>query len=214
MNRADFQPCCCCGKGVAHTGVPLFWRVRIERMGIERGAVQQQHGLEQFFGGGHGAVALADVFAGGPLARPLQDSATEVLVCETCAVSSGLPLAAMAEEGQRHADTVAHHRRAAAAQQAGHALVQVVAGVAFFALALGWLGPRLDQDAPTYSSFGYTPHLPAGEAHRLEVQARAHCDARSRPNGSYIRLADGGIVCTDKRGRPDRATRLAQEARP
>ena len=88
MHRKDLQPCAICNKGVMHTGLPLFWRVRIERMGVDMQAAQRQHGMEQFFGGsGPGAVALADVFNdGAPIAKPL-DEAKTVLVCETCALA-------------------------------------------------------------------------------------------------------------------------------
>ena len=48
MKRTDFKPCANCGKGVAHTGLPLFWVVEIQRFGIDAQAVQRQHGMEQF----------------------------------------------------------------------------------------------------------------------------------------------------------------------
>lgn len=88
MHRKDFKACAICHKGMMHTGLPLFWRVRIERMGVDMTAAQRQHGMEQFFGGSApGAVALADVFSdGAPIATPL-DEAKTVLVCETCAMS-------------------------------------------------------------------------------------------------------------------------------
>ena len=99
MKRQDFKPCALCGKGVAHTGMPLFWRVHIERMGIDSKAAQRHHGIEQFFGGSTpGAVALADVFSdGAPLAKPLTE--VQVLVCEQCATEQSRPLAVLAESG-------------------------------------------------------------------------------------------------------------------
>ena len=51
MHRKDFKPCAICHKGVMHTGLPLFWRVHIERIGVDMQAAQRQQGLEQFFGG-------------------------------------------------------------------------------------------------------------------------------------------------------------------
>ncbi|WP_372826507.1 hypothetical protein [Polaromonas sp.] len=78
--------------------------------------------------------------------------------------------------------------------------VQTLAGVAFIALALGWLGPQLDRER-TYGSYGYTPEA-AGEVAQTEAIARTRCARHEFDNTSYIATADGGIVCTDKRGRP------------
>ena len=97
MKRTDFKPCANCGKGVAHTGLPLFWVVEIQRFGIDAQAVQRQHGMEQFFGGSSpGAVALADVFNdGAPLATPINDKVT-LLLCEACALGH-MPIAVLSE---------------------------------------------------------------------------------------------------------------------
>lgn len=93
MHRKDFKPCAICHKGVMHTGLPLFWRVHIERMGVDMRAAQRQYGMEQFFGG---AVALADVFSdSAPIGKPM-DEAKSVLVCETCAMAD-MPVAVLAE---------------------------------------------------------------------------------------------------------------------
>lgn len=83
MNRTDFKPCAKCGKGVMHTGLPLFYRVRIERMGIDLNAVRTQHGLELMLG----SPAIADVFSPhNAIANPIPDSLVEVLICETCSM--------------------------------------------------------------------------------------------------------------------------------
>lgn len=93
MQRKDFKPCAICRKGVMHTGLPLFWRVHIERMGVDMKAAQRQHGMEQFFGG---AVAIADVFNdGASIGKPMDEGKT-VLVCETCAMVD-MPVAVLAE---------------------------------------------------------------------------------------------------------------------
>lgn len=87
MKAGDFRPCALCKKGVAHGGVPLFYRVTIESMGIDGQAAQQAHGMEQFFGGGTkpGQIAIARAFCdpdiGVPLGKP-----TVALVCQTCAL--------------------------------------------------------------------------------------------------------------------------------
>lgn len=80
MKARDFKPCAYCGKGVMHTGLPLFYRVRIERMGIDVHEVQRAHGMEQFMGG---HLALARVFHDPDIATPLHD-VVEAFVCEEC----------------------------------------------------------------------------------------------------------------------------------
>ena len=81
MRAADLTSCALCGKGVLHTGVPLFWRVAIQRMAVDRQAVQQAAGMETFFGG---HVALARVFADPEIAAPFGEGRA-ILVCEECA---------------------------------------------------------------------------------------------------------------------------------
>jgi len=85
--------CVLCKKGIGHTGLPLFWRVRIERYGLEVGALQRQSGLETFFGG---HVALAQVMgADEEMAKKM--SSKEITLCETCAMSQ-VVIAALAME--------------------------------------------------------------------------------------------------------------------
>ena len=82
MKQTDFQPCAICQKGVMHTGLPLFYKVRFVPMGIDTGAVQRQHGMELLLGGN---AALA--YHMGPqetMASPVVDEQT-VLLCHTCA---------------------------------------------------------------------------------------------------------------------------------
>lgn len=82
MKQTDFAPCALCGKGMAHTGLPLFYRVTIERMGIDGRAVQRQAGLEMMLGG-HAAIAHVM----GPdddMGIPIGD-ADKGLICATCA---------------------------------------------------------------------------------------------------------------------------------
>ncbi len=86
MKAGDFRPCALCGKGVMHTGLPLFYRVTIQRMGVDAGEVQRSHGMEQFFGG---AVALARAFHDPDIARPITEQQT-VLICESCSTEAHL----------------------------------------------------------------------------------------------------------------------------
>lgn len=74
--------CDLCGKGVMHTRLPFFYRLRIERFGIKMDAVQRQHGLELVTG--HAAIA-AVLGPNEEAAVPVMD-VLEVTVCEACAM--------------------------------------------------------------------------------------------------------------------------------
>lgn len=116
MKRAELLKharCSLCNKPIGHTGLPLFWRVTIERFGVDLAAVRQHDGLGQFLG----SQALAAVM--GPdedLAKPVMDSAIAT-VCETCAVTGTLPVAAVAQCAQIDARVAA---AAAPAGEPGH----------------------------------------------------------------------------------------------
>lgn|SRR5574340_349506 len=96
LKASEIKKCSKCRKGVMHTGMPLFWRVKIERFGIDMQAVQRLHGLESFFGGGRTGAVMAGVM--GPdedLARPVMD-AKALILCEDCAMKT-LGVAELAE---------------------------------------------------------------------------------------------------------------------
>jgi hypothetical protein len=84
VKSADLKPCAICGKGVMHSGVPIFYRVKLEAMGIDAGAVRQVHGLETMLGN----VVLARVMGPDPdIAKRLDPSEPRpVLVCQPCAL--------------------------------------------------------------------------------------------------------------------------------
>jgi hypothetical protein len=82
--------CDLCRKKVGETGLPLFWRVTVERFGIDLAAVRRQDGLAQFMGN----TVLAAVM--GPdedMAKPLMDPKV-LTVCERCAMEKLGPLVA------------------------------------------------------------------------------------------------------------------------
>ena len=85
--------CGICHDKVMSTGLPLFWRVTIDRFGIDTRAMQRQQGLSMMMG----SPALA-MFMGPneDMAKPVMDTAV-VSVCENCATGSDLPIAAIAE---------------------------------------------------------------------------------------------------------------------
>ena len=91
MKAEDFKPCALCGKGMMHTGVPLFYRVTVEHLGIKMREVERAAGMEQFMG----HVALARVFHDPEIAEAIGKPVT-VLVCQSCAMEPHL-LARLAE---------------------------------------------------------------------------------------------------------------------
>ena len=98
MKATDFKPCAICGKGVMHAGVPLFYRVKLESMGIDVNAVQRHAGLELMLGGGHAGAALANVMGpGDDLAKPIVEGET-VLICQPCAMEPH-PLMVLSDRG-------------------------------------------------------------------------------------------------------------------
>lgn len=88
MKAEDLKPCAICGKGMMHAGTPLFYRVRIEAMGVDIRAVQQHAGMEMMMGGGVAGVKLARVLGPNPdIAKPIDpEPAKPVLVCQPCAL--------------------------------------------------------------------------------------------------------------------------------
>lgn len=85
--------CSLCRKAIGHTGLPLFWRVKIERFGIDMAAAQRQQGLGMMIGGPLAMVMGPDE----DLAHLIHE--TTLTVCEACALERDLPVAALAECG-------------------------------------------------------------------------------------------------------------------
>lgn len=89
----ECSTCGICGNKIGKSGMPMFWRVRIERLGLKLDAIQRQTGLAMMLGG-HGGIAAAM----GPdeeMTVPLGDPVT-LTVCETCC-TQGTCVAALAE---------------------------------------------------------------------------------------------------------------------
>lgn len=84
MNEKELREastCAACGKPIGHAGLPMFWRVRFQRFGVDLNAVRRQDGLATFLGNATLAAALSPER---DLASPI-DAPIEVTVCETCA---------------------------------------------------------------------------------------------------------------------------------
>jgi hypothetical protein len=73
--------CGVCGQKIGKTGLPMFWRVRIERYAVKLDAVQRQTGLAMMLGG-NGVLAAA-MGADEDMTAPLMDPVT-ITVCEDC----------------------------------------------------------------------------------------------------------------------------------
>ena len=86
------------GNNIGRTGMPLFWRVRIERYGLKADALRRQQGLTMMLGG-HAALAA--------IMGPDEDmaekiSSKEITVCEDCCTKQTV-IAALAEEEEARA---------------------------------------------------------------------------------------------------------------
>lgn len=85
MKRAELlqhTTCSACNRKLGQTGLPLFWRLKVERFGLDAKAIQRADGLGAFMG----SHAIAAVM--GPdedLAVPLLDPVTLTL-CDGCAM--------------------------------------------------------------------------------------------------------------------------------
>lgn len=77
----EVAKCIGCGKAFGHTGLPLFWRVTIERYGVDMKAINRQQGLTMMLGGN---ALLAQVMGADEMATCL--SSQKVTLCEECAM--------------------------------------------------------------------------------------------------------------------------------
>lgn len=84
--------CSLCSKPIGHTRLPLFWKVTVERFGIDLLALQRQQGLGLMIGAPLAAVMGPDE----TMARPMMEPKV-LTVCETCACERSLPVAALGE---------------------------------------------------------------------------------------------------------------------
>lgn len=85
--------CVLCGKKILASGIPLFWKVTVERLGVKVDAVNRQSGLSMMIG-----AQLAEVM--GPdedLTQPMMEPVV-LTICETCGTDS-FCVAELAERG-------------------------------------------------------------------------------------------------------------------
>jgi len=82
--------CSACGKGIGHTGLPLFWTLKIERHGVDMQALNRQQGLTMMLGG---EAALARVMGPDDEMTKTVMGPVDVTLCEKCAMEPVLIMA-------------------------------------------------------------------------------------------------------------------------
>ena len=94
MELRKIADCAVCRKPFGHTGLPLFWRVRLKRYGIDMGAMRRQDGFTAMLGGN---AVLANIMgADADIAKAIDEC--EITVCEACAMEPHLLGALMPED--------------------------------------------------------------------------------------------------------------------
>jgi len=83
-----------CGKKIGESRVPLFWRVTIERYGVDLDALREQTGLEMVLGN----VALAQVMVSDKEMAKRVVGPIMITICEDCCTHP-LGVAQLAEIG-------------------------------------------------------------------------------------------------------------------
>ncbi len=83
MKQRDLKPCSACGKGVMNAGIPIFYRFKMDTMGVDADAVRQVHGLEEVM---LGNVAIAQALGPDPDIVKEIDS-KEIILCHSCMMS-------------------------------------------------------------------------------------------------------------------------------
>ena len=87
--------CAVCGNKIGQSGLPMFWRVRLERHGVKLDAVRRQSGLTALLGGS--AELAAVMGADEDMTMPMMDPVT-LTVCEDCCTKD-VCIAQLAEMG-------------------------------------------------------------------------------------------------------------------
>lgn len=87
--------CANCHKKLGETPLPVFWKVKLVRHGLDMKALQRQDGLAAFMGDN---AHLASVMGmNEDMTFVLMDG--EVMVCDQCATGETVNLMALAEAG-------------------------------------------------------------------------------------------------------------------
>lgn len=84
--------CALCAKPIGASGVPLFWRVTVERFGVDLRAIRRQDGLAAVLGG---HAALAQVMGPNDDMTVTLMQPVKLTVCETCAMEQRIAMIAL-----------------------------------------------------------------------------------------------------------------------
>lgn len=87
MKQKDIKKCVLCGEGVMHGGQVTFYRLQVERLIINVGAVKRQHGLEIMLGSPQLAAVMG---TDEDIARPVDGEPIVAIVCEECSMKDCL----------------------------------------------------------------------------------------------------------------------------
>lgn len=80
IKQREIKPCALCGRGVAHDGNFMLWRIRFDRLMLDHTAIRQRHGLELMLG----SPVLANAMGPDRDIAKVIDGDHEALVCEPC----------------------------------------------------------------------------------------------------------------------------------
>lgn len=81
MKQRDLEKCRLCGRGMMHRNDIVFYRIKLDTMGIQADAVRQMHGMEMMMGA---AAPLAQIMGPDPdIAKPVVESPA-FLICMPC----------------------------------------------------------------------------------------------------------------------------------
>ena len=86
--------CDLCRQKILAGGIPLFYRVTIERFGVLLKSVERQQGLTMMLG--NSAVLASVMGADEDMAKAVMEPLT-ITVCESCSTERRDPIAALAE---------------------------------------------------------------------------------------------------------------------
>lgn len=100
IKQREIKPCALCGRGLAHDGNFLFWRLRFDRLGFDRTAIDRQHGLELMLQ----SPRLALIMSPDRDIAKIIDGGHEALVCEPCVMEKLIGLLLIAEARNEQAE--------------------------------------------------------------------------------------------------------------
>lgn len=94
----DLKPCVRCGKGLMHSGVPIFYQITVASCVVDVANVSRLHGLQMAMGG---AAPLAFAFAPDTTVARRVEPVPVHFLCHSCALEPAAPLEFIMEEESR-----------------------------------------------------------------------------------------------------------------